>query len=108
MWETERGQEIAALAVDHLKATDPKAKKAFLSVLSYQIFPRQGSTGAQTKWVSMGSITRVTVWGQEHFLNNLRLAMVCENLGMGPQHYCIIQSKASDQKQGSFPLKYSC
>ena len=43
-------------------------------------------------WRSHRNIVRVTLWGRDHFRNNVRATMVCEALGLGPQYYCIMRS----------------
>ena len=43
-------------------------------------------------WRSHCNIIRVTLWGRDHFKNNVQAAMVCEALGLGPQYYCIMRS----------------
>ena len=90
------------IVVQHLQASSSLKRRQFVAKLSYCIFPRQGSTGAQVKWVLKDPITRVTVWGHKHFLNNLRLAMVKESLGVGPKYYCIIRSTAENFAQKVF------
>ena len=35
---------------------------------------------------------RVTLWGRDHFQNNVQLAMVIEAMGLGPRYYCILRS----------------
>ena len=80
------------IIVDHLGASSPKRKRDFVALMSRLIFPREGTIGAQVKWVTRMSVTRVTVWGLEHLLNNIRLAVISEALGLGPNHYCIIRS----------------
>ena len=47
---------------------------------------------AQTKWRSHCNIVKVTLWGRDHFWNNVRVAMVCEALGLGHQYYGIMRS----------------
>ena len=58
------------------------------------IFCPQVNTGANQLWMTKNSITRVTVWGHRHFLNNIKLAMLTEELGRGPKYYCIVRSAA--------------
>ena len=36
----------------------------------------------------------MTIWGQEHFQNNVRLEMVTEALGLGLQYYCVMRTLA--------------
>lgn len=82
------------IVVEHLKTSSPEKRRAFVVLMSRLIFPMQGYSGDQIKWTTKATITRVTVWGERHFLNNLRLAMIREALGLGPNHYCIIRSGA--------------
>ena len=41
------------------------------------------TTTVQTMWRSHRNIVRVTLWGRDHFQNNVQVAMVCEALGLG-------------------------
>ena len=34
----------------------------------------------------------MTLWGRDHFRNNVRLAMVIEALGLGPRFYCVMRT----------------
>ena len=56
------------------------------------LFPHPGTSTAQTKWKAYRGILRVTLWGRDHFRNNVRLAMVREAMGLGPRYYCIIRT----------------
>ena len=40
-------------------------------------------------WKTYRNITRVTIWGQEHFCNNVHLFIVMEALDLGPDYYCV-------------------
>ena len=44
------------------------------------------------EWTSLNGITFVNFQNRENFWDNLGLAMLKEAMGLGPQHYCIIQS----------------
>ena len=57
-----------------------------------RLFPHPGTSTAQTKWKNYRDILRATLWGRDHFQNDVRLAMVCEAMGLGPLIYCIIRS----------------
>lgn len=89
-----REEEALARVSDHLMVSSKAKKRSFVKLMSRLIFPQEGATGAQTRWITSQSITRVTVWGQDHVLNNLRLAVIREAMGLGPHHYCIIRSAA--------------
>ena len=67
-------------------------KRTFLERYKRFLFPQLGSCNAQTMWKTSHNITRVTIWGQSHFRNNIRLAIVTEALGLGPQYYCIMRT----------------
>ena len=38
------------------------------------------------------NVTRVTLWGHDHFRNNVRLFMVMEALDLGPTYYCVMRT----------------
>ena len=57
-----------------------------------RLFPHPRTSTTQTKWKTYRDILRVTLWGRDHFQNNIRLAMVCEALGLDPRIYCIIRT----------------
>ena len=72
-----------------LSRTNLAGRRAFLEAYERQLFPRLGTSTAQTKWQSYRNITRVTLWGHEHFRNNVRWFRVLEALGLGPDYYCV-------------------
>ena len=37
-------------------------------------------------------MTRVTIWGLDHFKNNVRLFMAMEALDLGPTYYCVLRN----------------
>lgn len=84
-------QQAAALAnlFPILDQTSISARWAFVAAYERQLFPRLGTSTAQTKWWTLRNITRVTLWGRDHFKNNVRLFMVMEALGIGPTYYCV-------------------
>lgn len=59
-----------------------------------ELFFPKGSEDDGRKWISTesNSVTRVTLWGHKYFLNNLRLAMMQEKLGLGPKRYCVLRT----------------
>ena len=64
--------------------------RAFVERYERRLFPLPQITTAQTMWRSYRNIVRVTLWGRDHFRNNVHAAMVRESLGLGPQYYCIM------------------
>ena len=88
-----REEEVLARISDHVMASSKAEKRAFVRLMTRLIFPQEGTIGAQCRWLTSLSVTRVTVWGQAHLLNNLRLVVIREALGLGSHHYCIIRSE---------------
>ena len=44
-----------------------EAKRAFIARYERLLFPRPGTSIAQTKWWTYRNVTRVTIWGLDHF-----------------------------------------
>ena len=83
---------LTRLVFKHLQQTNEETRRAFAERYERRLFPLPQITTAQTMWRSHCNIVRVTLWGRDHFRNNVRVAMVCEALGLGPQYYCIMRS----------------
>ena len=79
-------------ALQQLVHADESVRRDFVEGYEYDIFPYLGTSTAQTKWWTFQNTTRVTLWGREHFQNNVRLFMVMEGLGLGPAHYCVMRT----------------
>ena len=90
-WQS-REEEALARVREHLEMTSRFVRWDFMMGVTAAVFPRQGFNGAQTKWITRGDVTRITLWGRQHLLNNLRVAIVKEAMGFGPRHYCIMAS----------------
>ena len=88
-----REEEALARILDHVMASSKAEKRAFVRLMTPLIFPQEGTIGSQCRWLTSRSVARVTVWGRPHFLNNLRLAVIREVVGLGSHHYCIIRLK---------------
>ena len=86
-----RAASILCLGLQHLEQASESVRRAFLERYKQYFFPQLGSCNAQTMWKTWKNITRVTIWGREHFQNNVRLAMVTEALGLGPKYYCVMR-----------------
>ena len=85
-------EEILSILIPHLLQTSEEVKREFLESYARRLFPLQGSSVDQTRWWTRHGITRVTLWGWNHFWNNIRVSMVTEALGLGPCFYCILRT----------------
>ena len=83
---------IISAGAGHRLTAGVAERKTFLESYKQSIFPTLGISTGQTIWKTYRNITRVTLWGREHFLNNVRLFMVAEALGLGPDYYCVKRS----------------
>ena len=83
---------VLSSSVTYLQNTNDSAKRAFLVRYEQVLFPNSGSSVGQTVRKTWRNITRVTLWGRDHFRNNIRLAMVKEALGLGPRYYGILRT----------------
>ena len=99
-----RAVYILSLGLQHLEQANESVHRAFLERYKQHLFPQPGSCNAQTMWRTWQNITRVTIWGQEHFRNNVRLAMVTEALGLGPEYYCVMRTNAPGFSERVFLL----
>lgn len=85
---------ILSTSLQYLEHSSESVRTAFLERYKQHLFPQPGSCNAQTIWKTRRNITRVTIWGREHFRNNIRLAMVTEALGLGPRYYIVMRTQA--------------
>ena len=87
-WKTlkESANEIVWKCID---GYDKCQKERLVVHLTNLIFPDKGDTGMQIIWRTEQGITYATSWGQQHVLNNLRLAMLKEQLGLGLDQYVV-------------------
>ena len=88
-----REEEALARISDHVMASNKAEKRAFVRLMTRLIFPQEGTIGSQCRWLTSWSVARMTIWGRPHLLNNLRLAVIREAVGLGSHHYCIIRLK---------------
>ena len=70
-----------------MRHTSIEARRAFITGYERLLFPHLGTSNAQTKWWTCCNVTRVTIWGLDHFKNNVRLFMAMEALDLGPDYY---------------------
>ena len=45
------------------------------------------------KWTTIGEVTFVTMWDEEHLLSNICFTMIQELMKTRPSKYCIINSQ---------------
>ena len=69
-----------------------EARRAFLAGYECLLFPCLGTSNAQTRWWMYQNVTRVTIWGCDHFCNNVRLFMAMEALELGLVYYFILRN----------------
>ena len=69
-----------------------EAKRTFITRYERLLFHLLGTSTAQTKWWTYRNVTRVTIWGLDHFKNNVRLFMAMEALDLGPTYYCVLRN----------------
>ena len=50
---------------------DEDTKRLVAERYERQLFPNPGSSIAQTKWKTYHNLVRVTLWGRDHFRNNV-------------------------------------
>ena len=72
--------------------TSIEAKRAFIAGYERLLFPRLGTSNAQTKWWTYRNVTRVTIWGLDHFKNNVRLFMAMEALDLDRDYYFVLRN----------------
>ena len=75
-----------------LRQASVAARRAFVARYERHLFPHLGTLSAQTRWWTYRNVTRVTLWGRDHFWNNVRLFMVMEALDLGPAYYCVMRT----------------
>ena len=88
------GRRALAMAnfLQDLRQASVAARRAFVASYERHLFPHLGTSTAQTKWWTFRNVTRVTLWGHDHFRNNVRLFMVMEALDLGPSYYCVMRT----------------
>lgn len=90
-------QEEALYKVGQHMGILPMEKKKELSDLYRRlIFPDLGWSWQETMWTTRGAITIVTMWDDDHLLRNIRLAMIKEQMLMGPKRYCVLMNWMPD------------
>ncbi len=68
----------------------PEEKKYDLRALySSMMFPRGGNNWQDVKWTTVWGTTFVTMWDEEHMLQNVKYEMILNQMGIGPRLYCV-------------------
>ena len=62
---------LTHLVIEHLQQTNEEIRRAFAERYERRLFPLPRLTTARTKWRSHCNIVRVTIWGRDHFWNNV-------------------------------------
>ena len=62
---------LTCLVIEHLQQTNEETRRAFAERYEHRLFPLPQVTTAQTKWRSHRNVVRVTLWGRDHFWNNV-------------------------------------
>ena len=75
-----------------MQHVDEVTRRAFVERYEHGFFLEPRTSTPQSKWKVYPDIIRVILWGQDHFWNNIWLAMVLEAMSLGPRYYCIIRS----------------
>lgn len=99
-----RAALVLDISVHHLLGASEPVRRDFVERYKQLLFPHSGSCNAQTVWKTSHNITRVTIWGRDHFRNNVRLAMVTEAMGLGPRYYCVMRTYAPGFSERVFLL----
>ena len=76
-------ESVVTVSVNHLLGANEVVRREFVENYKQDLFPALGTSTGQTMWRTYRNITRVTIWGQDHFHNNIRLFMVMEALDLG-------------------------
>ena len=77
---------IISMGVEHVLGADEVVWREFVENFKRTLFSARETSLGQTVWKTYRNITRVMPLGRDHFLNNVRLFMVKEALGLGPDY----------------------
>ena len=77
---TSQGEKIHAALLNHTTRLSPEKKTKLKNIYGKDINPFWG------EWTTMNQVTFVNLRNRENVLSNLKLAMLKEIVGLGPQH----------------------
>ena len=95
---------VLSVVIPHLQQASKRVRRSFVENYERLLFPRLGTSTSQTPWKTFRGITRVTLWGRDHFRNNIRLAMVQEAMNLGSRRYCVMRTTCRGFSQRVFLL----
>ena len=81
-----QGEEVQAALCDYIAHRTPQKKAELKNTYDKAIDPFVG------EWTNMNQVTFVNLRKRENVMSNLKLAMLKEIIGLGPQYYCVICS----------------
>lgn len=81
---------------NHWSTLESEQQREMRTIFTQQWFPNLGRSWDETRWVTQGGVTYVTLWGNDHLSRNLKFAMMMELIGLGPHKYCIIANVMPD------------
>ena len=84
-WTTQ-GEEIHTTLLNYTACLLPEKKTELRSIYGKVINPFQG------EWMTMNQVIFVNLRNRENVLSNLKLVMLKEIVGLGPQYYFVIHS----------------
>ena len=83
---TSQGEEVRATLLDYTAHLSPKKKAKLKSIYDKAINPFWG------EFMAMNQVISINLRNRENVLSNLKLAMLKEIVGLGPQYYYVICS----------------
>ena len=86
-------EQVMHLVRQHMERMSPEKKRVLIEHYSTIFFPRETQNNYDdVKWTTSFGVTFVTMWDREHLMGNLRLAMIKEMIGEGPEEYYVINN----------------
>ena len=86
-------EQVMNLIRKHMESMSLEKKDNLISYYTNVFFPREDQGYFNNiKWTTSKGETFVTMWDEKHLKDNLRLAMIKEVMGVGPEKYCIINN----------------
>ena len=99
-------QKAFEVAMEHLDRADPNICSLAIRRLEELLFPNKFERKVKL-WITKCNCTRVTTWGQQVLLKNLKIALFKERLGLGPETYCLMRN-ASPSFFAKVALIFTC
>ena len=91
-WESTK-EQVMQVIKQHMTGMSLSKKETLVKYYAKAFFNLREQEGySYVRWITSHGVILVTMWDEEHLLNNLRLAMVKEIMEVGPTKYCIINN----------------